>query len=137
MNERNKIIYELFTPCETLFVLANKDPKTIHIKKFLNDLKEDTDNLLSTFKEYTYKSFIKSRKRPYLFELIRYDKEELINKNFSKRLLDSLDKSLNELGFCYGIDFTKEDLIKLTILSATNEEKMFWDLSINKENIKK
>lgn len=133
----HQIVLELYLPCEALFVLTNRDPKSSpQIKKFLETLKKDTDDLLNSSENFTYKSFLKGKNRPHLFELIRYSKEELIEKNFSKRFVEALSVPLERLGFSYGTPFTKEDIVKLTVLGAKYKEDMPFNLSLTEEEIK-
>ena len=135
--EINQTLLGLLTSCEALFVLINRDPKSPHVKKFLNEIKESTDNLLESSENFTYKSFIKAKRRPYLFELIRYTKEEILEKNLSKRFIEELSISLEELGFSYGVPFTKDDIVKLTVLASNYKENIPLNLSLTEEEIKR
>lgn len=116
-----ELILKLYTSCENLFQLVNHDPKTKHAKKFLSQIIETTNEFMKDSKEVHVQTFIHHTKgRPYLFELIRLNKEGLLeNKNFSSTFVNLLEESLNKIGFSYNTHLTQEDIKKLLMITTS------------------
>jgi len=133
-----ELILKLYTSCESLFILSGLDYTTVHAKKFLNEIANTTNEYLKDSKEVHIKTFITHTKgRPYLFELIRLNKKDILHdKKFSNTFVNTLEESLNKLGYSYDTNFTKEDIIKLLmIIIDLRKPDANIKLSLNDEEI--
>lgn len=113
-----EIIFKLLTPCERLFLEDGRDIKSERVRCFLTEVRESTNEFVKDKHDINF--FIKDEKRrPYLFELIRHNKQDLIkDKKFTSIFVNELEEIINELGFNYGTLFTEEDVKKIVMISV-------------------
>lgn len=111
-----EIIFKLLTPCERLFLEDGRDFKSKSIQHFLTEVRESTNDFVSDKHDINF--FLRDKRRPYLFELIRHNKQDLIkDKNFTSIFVNELEEIINELGFNYGTRFTEMDIKKIALIS--------------------
>lgn len=109
------ILIDLLRSCDRLIVKIDRDHRSTSAKRFLNEIKESTNMYLQNSDKTG--DFLENERRPYLFELIRHEKTDLIkDKRFSSVYVNGLEEVINEMGFSYGTSFTKEDIEKIIMI---------------------
>ena len=112
-----EIVFKLLTSCDRLFLEDGRDIKSERVRSFLTEVRESTNDFVSDKHDINF--FLRDKRRPYLFELIRHNKQDLIkDKNFTSIFVNELEEIVNELGFSYGTHFTESDIKKIVMMSV-------------------
>lgn len=106
------IVLDLYYPCHFLMESTNYVYKSSVPKKFVKTIKRATDEEIAKW-DNVITGNLKSSYRPFLFELLRFSREELLDMNISSHCINEVSRVLESYGYHLDTKFSECDLKKL------------------------
>lgn len=129
------IVLDLYYPCRFLMENTNYVYESSIPRKFVKTIKSATDVEIAKWNDVITRN-TKSSYRPFLFELLRFSREELLNMKVSSHCINEISKVLDDYGYHLGTNFSEIDLKKLFMaLSYVGKPDFDIKLSLDDDKI--
>lgn len=115
------VLYDLYYPSRVLSKMSGYVYGSLVPKKFLEYAKSSMDEIIVNWdkKEINIDSILIDKNRPYIFEVARLKKSELIdNEDISSTCMNRFEEALANFGYHFDTNFTEEDLKKIFLISG-------------------
>jgi len=106
------ILRDLYYPCSFLVKSTDYTYDSSVSKKFVRAVKSATDEEISKWND-VITGTLKSIYRPFLFELLRFSRDELLDMKISSHCISEISRVLFEYGYHLDTRFSEYDLKKL------------------------